>query len=231
MRLERVSEHIWSLTVWVLIPVRVWLVRDPEGGVTLVDAGLPFTARGILRAVERLHAGPLQRILLTHGHSDHVGALRRIVTQTPVPVYAHAIEIPYLEGALPYPRRKRPQALVPKGLVTPLEEGPDGGLRRVAGLKPYLTPGHAPGHVVYYHEQDQVLIGGDLAMSKKGQVRPPMAIFTGDMEEAIRSLQILRELEIQRLELCHADPVERPAERMEALLRDQRPRLWPKPGA
>lgn len=84
---------------------------------------------------------------------------------------------------------------------------------------------------MYYHEQDQVLIGGDLAMSKKGQVRPPMAIFTGDMEEAIRSLQILRELEIQRLELCHADPVERPAERMEALLRDQRPRLWPKPGA
>src|SRR5690606_547764 len=61
MRLERVSEHIWSLTVWVLIPVRVWLVRDPEGGVTLVDAGLPFMARGILRAVERLHAGPFSR--------------------------------------------------------------------------------------------------------------------------------------------------------------------------
>ena len=192
MRLERVSEHIWSLTVWVLIPVRVWLVRDPEGGVTLVDVGLPFMARGILRAVERLHAGPLQRILLTHGHSDHVGALRRIVTQTPVPVYAHAIQIPYLEGALPYPRRRAAPSLGPQGGSSrPWKRALTAASAGWRASKPYLTPGHAPGHVVYYHEQDQVLIGGNLAMSKKGQVRPPMAIFTGDMEEAIRSLQIL----------------------------------------
>lgn len=217
MKLERVSEHIWSLKVWVLIPVRVWLVRDAKG-VTLVDAGLSFMSRGILRAVESLDAGPLNRILLTHGHSDHVGALKGIVAHTSVPVHAHRIEIPYMEGEAPYPRRKKAQASVPKGLVKPLNEGPDGSILGVAGLKPYLTPGHSPGHVVYYHEQDRVLIGGDLAMTKRGQVRPPMAMFTSDMAEAIQSLKILHRLDVQRLEVCHADPLERPAEHLNAAL-------------
>lgn len=217
MKLERVSEHIWSLKVWVLIPVRVWLVRDAEG-LTLVDAGLSLMTRGILRAVRNLDAGPLQRVLLTHGHPDHVGALKRIVAHSSVPVYAHRIEIPYMQGEAPYPGRKKSQASVPTGLVNPLDEGPDGNLQRMAGLKPYLTPGHSPGHVVYYHEQDRVLIGGDLAMSKHGQVQPPMAMFTSDMDEAIRSLRILHQLDVQRLEICHADPIERPAEHMNAAL-------------
>ena len=172
MKLERVSEHIWSLKVWMLIPVRVWIVRDDEG-ITLVDAGLSFMQRSILRAIESLDAGPLQRILLTHGHGDHVGAVPGIVDQLRIPVYAHRIEIPYMHGERPYPRRKNAQASVPKGLVKPLPEDADGSLHAVAGLKPYLTPGHAPGHVVYYHDQDKVLIGGDLAMTKRGQVRPP----------------------------------------------------------
>lgn len=47
MKVERVSEHIWSLTSWELIPVRVWVVTDGDG-VTLVDAGLPFMAKRIL---------------------------------------------------------------------------------------------------------------------------------------------------------------------------------------
>lgn len=213
MKLERVSEHIWSLKVWVLIPVRVWLVRGPDG-ITLVDAGLSFMAKGIMRAIERLHGGPLRRILLTHGHADHVGALASLLRRTSVSVYAHRIEIPYMEGQIAYPRRKKAQASVPKNLVAPLQENSDGCLLPVAGLTPYLTPGHSPGHVVYYHEDDRVLIGGDLLMSKRGQLRTPMAMFTSDMDEAIRSMGILRQLDPLRVEVCHADPVERPAEHL-----------------
>lgn len=217
MKLQRVSEHIWSLKAWLLIPVRVWLVRD-AGGVTLVDASLPFMKSGIMSAVRSLDAGPLQRVLLTHGHSDHVGALAGIAAAAKVPVYAHRVEIPYMEGEVPYPRRRRAKAAVSKGLVQPLAEAPDGRLRSVAGLAPYWTPGHSPGHVVYYHEQDKVLIGGDLAMTKRGEVRPPMAVFTGDMDAAIRSLESLRRLDVRRLEVCHAKPVDRPAERLSSAL-------------
>jgi glyoxylase-like metal-dependent hydrolase (beta-lactamase superfamily II) len=218
MKIERVSEHIWGIQSWLLIPVRVWVVVD-EAGVTLVDAGFPFMAKGILRFIEQLNAGPLQRILLTHGHSDHVGAIPAIRSKQAVPVYAHRIEIPYMEGELPYPRRKKPETNVAKGLALPIAEDEDGRLKTMAGLAPHFTPGHSPGHVVYYHEQDQVLLAGDLFTSRRGQLKRPMPLFTGDMAEAVRSGCIVRKLNPQRLEVCHGGPVFAPADQLDAYLR------------
>lgn len=212
MKIERVSEHIWSLRAWMIIPIRVWLVVH-KYGVTLVDAGIGTMAPGIVRAVNKLEAGPLTNVLLTHGHSDHVGALRRIVQSTAtavgrsLPVFAHPTEIPYMEGDLPYPGRKSAQPTVPIGLVQPLVEAADGRLAKIGALRPYWTPGHSPGHVVYYHEQDRVLLGGDLLMSRRGQPRPPMAMFTGNMAQALGSADIVRHLRPLRLEVAHAGPV------------------------
>lgn len=204
------SEHIWSLKSWALIPVHVWVVVE-DAGVTLVDTGFPFMARGILRFIHGLNTGQLRRILLTHGHSDHVGAANQIVQHEPVPVYAHRIELPYMNGELPYPRRKRPESSIAKGLAQPLSEDRDGNLAMVAGLKPYLTPGHAPGHVVYYHEQDRVLLAGDLFTSKRGKLHCPIPMFTADMAEALRSSSIVKQLQPDRLEVCHGGPVFKPA--------------------
>lgn len=212
MRAERISAHIWSLSTWFPFPVRVWLVQA-EDGVSLVDAGFGFMAKPILRQVERMGAGPLQRILLTHGHGDHVGAIPALLQQRQVPVYAHALEFPYMEGELPYPRRKRAEASVPKGLAQPLPMEP------VAGLRPILTPGHSPGHLVYYHEEDQVLLAGDLFTSRSGQLRKPMAIFTADMAGAIQSAKVVGELKPKRLEVSHGGPVFNPAEQLESYLR------------
>lgn len=80
MKIDRVSEHIWSLRVWGVVE---------EDGVTLVDAGLAAMAGGILGFIDRLQGGPLLRIALTHGHSDHVGAVGRILRPWQVPVYVH----------------------------------------------------------------------------------------------------------------------------------------------
>lgn len=218
MKAMRISEHIWSLKSWLLIPVHVWVVVG-DGGVTLVDAGFPFMAKGILKFIDQLGAGPLQRILLTHGHGDHVGSIRAILRSNPAPVFAHPIEIPYMEGARPYPRRKSLERNVAEGLAQPLAESAQGHLAEVAGLKPYLTPGHSPGHVVYYHEQDRVLLAGDLFTSSGGQLRRPMRMFTGDMGEAVRSGRIVRELNPTVVAVCHGEPVLNPAGQLEEYLR------------
>jgi glyoxylase-like metal-dependent hydrolase (beta-lactamase superfamily II) len=218
MKMEQVSKHIWSLKSWLIVPVRVWVVVE-EGGVTLVDAGFPFMAKGILKFIDRLNAGPLQRILLTHGHSDHVGSIRAILKHHPVPVYAHRLEIPYLEGTLVYPRRKKPEHNLPKGVARPLNADQAGHLEPVAGLQPYLTPGHSPGHVVYYHEQDRVLLAGDLFTSKNGKLKRPMPLFTADMAEAVKSSVIVSQLNPLHLEVCHGEPVLHPAAQLDAYRR------------
>jgi glyoxylase-like metal-dependent hydrolase (beta-lactamase superfamily II) len=218
MKITQISDHIWSLKTWMVIPIHVWVVVD-EDGVTLVDAGIPLMAKGILKFIDQLHAGPLKRIVLTHGHGDHVGAIKRILEATQVPVFAHSIEIPYIEGELPYPRRKKATITVAKQLTQVLHENEQGMLQSVGGLTPYLAPGHSPGHVVYYHEQDQVLLAGDLFTAKKGKLRKPMAMFTGDMAEAIRSSAIVRQLKPHRLEVCHGTSVLHPAEQLEAYLK------------
>jgi len=217
MKVRQISDHVWSLKIWLIIPVHVWLVVDEEG-VTLVDAGISVMANGILSTVNQLDFGPLNRILLTHGHSDHVGAIGSITKSNPVPVYAHRIEIPYMEGELPYPRRNKAVTFLTKGLAQPLREDGAGQLQSVAGLTPYLTPGHSPGHVVYYHEQDKVLLAGDLFTSKKGKLHHPMPMFTSDMKEAIQSSQIVRQLQPQRLEVCHGNAVMNPADHFDEYL-------------
>jgi len=210
MKATQVSAHIWSLHVWVGFPIRVWVVREPDG-ITLVDAGIGPMARGIARFIRQLDAGPLRRIVLTHGHSDHVGALNGLLREWSVPVYAHRLELPYMEGRSPYPRRKKAVAFVARGIAVPLPEAVDGTLQAIGGLQPHFTPGHAPGHVAYFHERDGVLLAGDLFTSRSGRLRRPIPMFTADMAEAVRSGAIVERLRPARLEVCHGGPVFDPA--------------------
>lgn len=217
MKVKQISEHIWSLKTWIIIPIHVWLVKEKDG-LTLVDAGIPAMAKGILNTAAGLEAGSLKRILLTHGHSDHVGAIKNILKEEVVPVYAHAIELSYMEGELAYPGRKKAAASVEKGITQPLPVDENDRLKPLGSLIPYHTPGHSPGHVAYYHEQDQVLLAGDLFTTKNGHMNRPMPMFTADMDEAMKSSEILRDLKPKHLEVCHGEPIGDPAGQLDTYL-------------
>lgn len=196
----------------------MWLVAD-QHELTLVDTGVSVMSPGILKFIDSLKGRSLTRILLTHGHADHVGSVDKIVSRQAIPVYAHEVEIPYINGELPYPRRKKSESNVKKDLVQPLSQTTDGDLNKVAGLKPYHTPGHSPGHVVYYHEQDGVLLAGDLFTSKHGKLRRPMPMFTADMTQAVRSSAVVAKVNPQRLEVCHGDAVLHPTDHLDEYVR------------
>ncbi|MDP5276254.1 MBL fold metallo-hydrolase [Chengkuizengella axinellae] len=214
MKVTKVSEHIYSLKTWLGFPIHVWIVVE-EDGVTLVDAGMPVMSKGILNFIDELKAGPLKRIVLTHGHGDHVGAIEKILKVNSVPVFAHSSEFPYMEGDMPYPRRKKAAESVKKGVAQPLPTNDKGELLAMGQLVPYHTPGHAPGHVVYYHKQDQVILAGDLFTSKNGKLHRPIPMFTADMQEAVRSSEVVRQLKPVRLEVCHGNPVFNPVDHLD----------------
>jgi len=201
MKIVQISEHVWKCSQWIIIPMSAWLVQS-ERGLTLVDAGIPLMAGPLLKQIERMGL-PLEQIVLTHGHSDHVGSLNKIVERYPVPVYVHEAEIPYMEGRQPYPRRKKAEQTVRPGLVRALDMASQPG-----GLTPYATPGHSPGHVAYYHEQDGVLLAGDLFTSKRGQLHRPMPMFTADMKQAVGSGALVEQVRPKLVSVCHGGEVQ-----------------------
>lgn len=188
----------------------------------LVDAALPGSANRIIQEAEELYGehNPPQAIILTHGHFDHVGALKDLLRYWPaVNVYAHAREIPFLTGKSSYPP---PDPAVGKGgmaymswmfPIKPINIERNLHILPGNGTIPFLpdwryihTPGHAPGHISLFRESDRILIAGDAftttnqnsvtsVMLQKKEMHGPPAYFTIDWLESFNSIKMLSSLD------------------------------------
>ena len=74
------------------------LLCGGRSGLTLIDAALPYSAKGILQTAEKI-GKPITKIVLTHAHDDHIGALDALKEVLPhVPVYISKRDGKLLEG-------------------------------------------------------------------------------------------------------------------------------------
>ncbi|MDO7906734.1 MBL fold metallo-hydrolase [Paenibacillus sp. JX-17] len=152
-----------------LFPVNVYLVEENDG-LTLIDAGMPFSLKGILEFA-RQSGKPIQRLVLTHAHGDHVGALDGLKAALPdANVYISRRDACLLAGdgsLLPGEPQTPVKGSLPRGIITQpdtlLEDGD-----RIGSLQAVATPGHTPGHMAYLDTRSGVLIAGDAFQLRGG---------------------------------------------------------------
>jgi glyoxylase-like metal-dependent hydrolase (beta-lactamase superfamily II) len=225
------ADGVWRIPTSVGDLVNTFALRDPDGSVTLVDAGMRWLgSRRILAGLAELGARPadVTRIVVTHAHVDHAGGLARLVRETGAQVCIHERDSIYLrEGRVPRSNRSSRAARIaarfapkkmPKVPVT--EEFTDGAVLPVAGgLRVVHTPGHTPGHVSLLHERSGVLITGDAVFNVRGLRWAPSWTCT-DPTRNRRAADVLGELDYQVAAFTHGPEVRhRAREAVRAFLR------------
>jgi hydroxyacylglutathione hydrolase len=118
--------------------VNAYVVHAPEGDI-VVDAGAE--PEKILARVRQ----PVEAVLITHSHADHVSALSAVLRETNAPLYVHPDE-------------------ADRTGVSVYEPFDDGQELQIAGetLLVLHTPGHSPGSVTFVIGEDQIV--GDLVL-------------------------------------------------------------------
>jgi hydroxyacylglutathione hydrolase len=139
----------------------------------------------ILAAVQQRGVTPVT-ILLTHGHIDHVGEAGTLAERLSLPIEGpHRGDQPWIDSldlqadkfGLPRVRHFAPNRWL------------DQGDRVVFGdqtLEVLHCPGHTPGHIVFFHRQDQLAQVGDVLFKGSiGRTDFPL----GDHAALLRSIR------------------------------------------
>jgi glyoxylase-like metal-dependent hydrolase (beta-lactamase superfamily II) len=137
----------------------------------------------------------VKRIILTHRHGDHAGAVGELAKATGATVYAHADEAAAVAQQENGHKDVKP---LKEGDVVPVFEG----------LRAIETPGHTSGHLCFYLPQKKVLFTGD-SMLNRGGISGPVAQYTPDMGRAHSSLrEKIAPLDVDVLCVSHGDVIQ-----------------------
>ncbi|OZM58675.1 MBL fold metallo-hydrolase [Lottiidibacillus patelloidae] len=190
--IDKLNDELYKIVIptpFAVGPVNVYLMKGEK--LTLVDVG-PKTEEAwstLTVGLAQLGYTPddIEQIVITHHHPDHVG----LIDYFPgVPIEGHWRNKLWLkqdEEFLNYHNRfftellrenGTPEKYLERGidLTSTLKYSCNSELHRevsegdtidgLPGWKVFETPGHASSHIVLYHEQEGVMLGGDHILQK-----------------------------------------------------------------
>ena len=199
----------------------VYLIENggERGGVTMFDAGARTMTKAVARAGARL--GGITQIVLGHGHTDHRGTAPGLKA----PVLCHPDEVQDAEGSggwrywpadlagLPPVTKQIQKALHryawddgPVRIEGTVEEGEE-----IAGFKVIDLPGHAPGLIGLWREDDRLALVTDCFYTLDMFARDcppsvPVQTYNYDTDQARESIRKLAGMEPAAAWPGHAHP-------------------------
>jgi glyoxylase-like metal-dependent hydrolase (beta-lactamase superfamily II) len=185
-----------------------YLLAGESGSAALIDAGV-----GESQHLADLHAAliaaraRLDRVLVTHGHPDHVEGAPFLATAHPTATFSKH----------PWPGQDRQYAFT----WQPMSDG-DVVIAGDQPLTVLLTPGHSPDHVAFWHEPSRSIFSGDLVVL--GSSVMIHSSRGGHLAQYLASLERLLALMPARLLPAHGPIVEDPETLLKSYLDHRRTR-------
>lgn len=224
------EQTVYQLTFMPrFFPVNCYFVEE-EDGLTLIDTALPNSAERILQAARRI-GKPIVRIVLTHPHYDHVGALDALKQALP----EAAVHISRRDARLMVGDRSldpgEPASKIRGGVSAQLKTRADILLQegdRIGSLSAIAAPGHTPGSMAFLDIRNGSLIAGDAFQTRggiaaAGQLRPwfPFpAMATWNKEKALESARKLRDIGPSLLAVGHGEWLKHPDKALDRAISD-----------
>ncbi len=159
----------------------LWCDQSKEAAI--VDPGGDLER--ILGTIEQLGVKP-SKILLTHGHLDHVGATAALAKAKSLPIVGpHRADQFWIEGVETQAKMMGFGSAEPFTPNTWLNDG-DQVKVGACSLEVIHCPGHTPGHVVFYSVDAKVAFVGDVLFNGSiGRTDFPQ----GDLDSLVHSIR------------------------------------------
>jgi glyoxylase-like metal-dependent hydrolase (beta-lactamase superfamily II) len=210
-----------------------WYLVEGDGGLTVVDAGVPSSWESFQNALSQLGRQPadVRAVVLTHAHFDHIGFAERARRELGVPVYVHEDDVPLTRHPWRYDF-ERPRSLYfatqvqalpivaaflktrafwPSPVKEVVRYGDDGTLPVPGSPRVVYTPGHTLGHcALHLADRDAVIAGDALVLldpytARKGP-RLVARAATADVERNTRSLDAIAATRARTVLTGHGEP-------------------------
>lgn len=206
-----------------------YLILDTDG-LTLIDTGLPRSDKKIMGYVTSLgfETSDIKNIIITHADSDHVGGLATLQAESGGRVLASEVEAQAIaKGVQSRPLKLsgiqkllfslasvffRAAPVVVDHILTNEEILPVLGSLRVIE-----TPGHTPGHISLFVEEEGVLFCGDSLRCPDGRIKVSKGANTWDEELAWQSAGLQAGLGVSIVCPGHGDVVYEAEEQFQQL--------------
>ena len=173
-----------QLKKYVLPPLATncYLIGDSQ--LTVIDPALGSAVK-ILQQLAEL-SRPIDKILLTHSHFDHVADLKKLHEKTGAPIYIHEKDAGNLErpGSDGVPQLIEVEPVIPQYFLA------HGDSLTIDGVEVEVlhTPGQSPGGLCFFLPTEKWLFSGDTLFKKTmGAISFPTSN-VNDMCQSLRKL-------------------------------------------
>lgn len=229
MKVTKIN-HVYQLTFMpTLFPVNCYLIEEEEY-LTLIDAALPSSYKKIMKTAERI-GKPIQQVILTHAHSDHIGSLDKLKELLPhVQVSISKRDARLLKGDKGL-LQGEDDTPIRGGVPTSIQTLPDRLLvegDQIGSLTVVETPGHTPGSISLLDTRTNAVIVGD-ALQVRGGIAvsgvmkwrfPAPAFATWSKVKALQSVLKIRELNPTLLAVGHGQMIASPEEQINLAIKE-----------